>query len=403
MLTLDDFRKIVPDEKLSEIYYRARRLYGKHIVHVNATHQGGGVAEILNSLVPLMNDLGIKTGWRVLHGSLDFFEVTKSFHNGLQGHKIELTEYNKQMYNQLNENFAVFTHIDHDCVIIHDPQPLPLIKSYKKHGPWVWRCHIDLSEPNEELWDYLLGFLIKYDQVVVSSEKYLKADLPIDQMIIPPAINPLTMKNKEIPADTIRNWVKKAGIPTDKPLLTQVSRLDPWKDPEGVLDVFNLVKERCDCRLVFCYNLAADDPEGLRIYRRVREKADKYVQKGEVVFVEGNNELLVNSVQRFSDVIIQKSVREGFCLAVTEAMWKGKPVVASQVGGIPLQIVEGENGYLADPKDIEGFAEKIVHLLRNAPEAEHLGKNARETVRKKFLTTRLLSDYLNMLNSVINK
>jgi len=402
MLRLEDFRTIVPDETLAEIYKRARGLYGKHIVHINSTSQGGGVAEILYSLVLLMNDVGISTGWRILHGSPDFFNITKKFHNALQGAKLNLSEQKKALYLQVNEHFSKFTHLHHDCVIVHDPQPLPLIRSYKKTQPWIWRCHIDLTNPNRQLWDFLKGFLLKYDQIVISSEKYIKDDLPVDQRIMCPAINPLTLKNKELDEKTILKYIKKAGIPTDKPIITQVSRLDPWKDPEGVLDVFARVREKVDCRLVFCYNLASDDPEGVQMYSKVHRKAKKFENNGDVLFVLGNNDILVNSIQRFSSVVIQKSIKEGFCLAVTEALWKGTPVVASNVGGLPAQIEDSKSGFLLSPMDIDGFAERIIYLLKNPGEGQKLGQCARETVRQKFLITRLLSDYLYMLNAVLN-
>ncbi|MHC4619518.1 MAG: glycosyltransferase [Planctomycetota bacterium] len=402
MLSLESFRHIVPDERLAEIYARARNLYGKHIVHINSTYQGGGVAEILYSLVLLMNDVGIRTGWRILHGSPDFFDITKKFHNALQGASLNLSEMKKRLYLQVNANFAKFTHLEHDCVIVHDPQPLPIINSYVKRQPWIWRCHIDLTGPHAALWDFMKGFLLKYDQIAVSSEKYFKQDLPVDQRLMFPAINPLNLKNKELPEKTIQKYIKKAGIPTDKPVITQVSRLDPWKDPEGVIDVFALVRQKVDCRLVFCYNLASDDPEGMQMHAKVQRKANKFLKSGDILFVLGNNDILVNSVQRFSNIIIQKSTKEGFCLAVTESLWKGKPVVASNVGGIPGQIEDGRNGFLLEPKDIAGFADRIVHLLKNPNEADHLGQNATETVRQKFLITRLLSDYLDMLNAIMS-
>jgi len=401
MLRLEDFRHIVPDETLAEIYAKARRLYGKHIVHLNATYQGGGVAEILYSLVLLMNDAGIDAGWRILHGSQEFFEITKSFHNALQGAKLNLSQRKKRIYLQVNENFSKFSHLDHDCIIIHDPQPLSIIQSYRKSQPWIWRCHIDLTNPHKELWDFLKGFLLKYDQIVVSSEKYFKDDLPVDQRLMLPAINPLSQKNKDISEKTMMEHITKAGIPTDKPIITQVSRLDPWKDPEGVIDVFKLVRQKVDCRLIFCYNVASDDPEGMRMYNKVLRKANKLYKNGHIIFVVGNNETLVNAVQRFSDVIIQKSTKEGFCLCVTEALWKGTPVVASNVGGIPSQIKDGENGFLLAPKDTEGFADRIIHLLKNPDDCKAIGQKAKETVRQKFLITRLLSDYLYMLNSII--
>jgi trehalose synthase len=401
MLRLEDFRTIVPDKTLAEIYARARGLYGKHIVHINSTYQGGGVAEILYSLVLLMNDVGIDTGWRILHGSPDFFNITKKFHNALQGANLNLSEQKQRLYLQVNENFARLTHLNHDCVIVHDPQPLPLIRSYRKRQPWIWRCHIDLTDPHDQLWEFLKGFLLKYDQIVVSSERYFKEDLPVDQRLMCPAINPLNLKNKELSEKTILKYVEKARIPTDKPVITQVSRLDPWKDPEGVLEVFKRVKEKVDCRLLFCYNLATDDPEGVQMYTKIQRKAQKLVDSGDVLLVVGNNDILVNSIQRFSSVIIQKSIKEGFCLCVTEALWKGKPVVASNVGGIPSQIEDGKNGFLLEPNDTDGFAERIAFLLKNPKEGQKLGRQAKETVRQKFLITRLLSDYLDMLDSII--
>ncbi|MBN1359283.1 MAG: glycosyltransferase [Sedimentisphaerales bacterium] len=401
MLRLDDFRHIVPDDTLAEIYARARTLYGKHIVHLNATYQGGGVAEILYSLVMLMNDVGIEAGWRILHGSQEFFEITKSFHNALQGARLNLSERKKRVYRRVNEDFARFTHLDHDCVIVHDPQPLALIRSYKKRQPWIWRCHIDLTRPHEELWDFLKGFVLKYDQVVMSSETYFKDNLPVDQRLMYPAINPLSLKNIQISDKAIADQLAKAHVPMDKPLITQVSRLDPWKDPEGVIDVFKIAKEQVDCRLVLCYNVASDDPEGLLMYKKVQRKANKMLDTGDVLLVVGNSEKLVNAIQTFSSVIIQKSTKEGFCLAVTEAMWKGTPVVASNVGGIPAQIIDGKNGYLLEPRDNEGFADRIVHLLQDPDAGRELGRQARETVREKFLITRLLSDYLDMLNSIM--
>ncbi|MBN1125396.1 MAG: glycosyltransferase [Sedimentisphaerales bacterium] len=402
MLRLDEFRGIVEDDVLAEIYKRARHLYGKHVIHLNATYQGGGVAEILYSLVLLMNDVGLEAGWRILHGSQEFFEVTKSFHNALQGADLNLTESKKRLYCQVNQTFSHFTHLHHDCVIIHDPQPLALIQPYQKVQPWIWRCHIDLTNPHKGLYDYLKGFILKYDQIVVSSENYLKSDLPVDQRIMFPAINPLSQKNRDISDKVMKKWIDKAGIPTDKPLITQVSRLDPWKDPEGVIDIFRRVREKVDCRLLFLYNVASDDPEGLRMYNKVLRKANSMVKKGQVLFVVGNNETLVNAVQRFSDVIIQKSTREGFCLAVTEALWKNAAVVASKVGGIPIQIDDGVDGFLVEPLDYDGFAERIIYLLTHPKERKQLGLRAHEKVRRNFLITRLLSDYLDMLNAVMN-
>jgi len=395
--SIEDYIDVVGDQVISNIHKKAAKLYEKHICHINSTFLGGGVAEILGSLVPLMNSVGIDAGWRTLHGNPSFFDVTKKFHNALQSGGINLTSMKKNLYLQTNQDFAVYTHLDHDCIIVHDPQPLPLIKFFKKRQPWVWRCHIDLSSPHPELWDFIKRYLLKYDIIIVSSEKFKKFDLPVEQRVISPAINPFSLKNMELSQKDILKYIKKSGIPVDKPIITQVSRMDPWKDPEGVLEVFQMVKEKVDCRLLYCYNMATDDPEGIEIHNRVYRKAKKLAEKGEVLFVLGNNDVLVNAIQRFSTVIIQKSTKEGFCLAVTEALWKGKPVVATTAGGIPNQIIDGENGFLVDPYDFKGCAERIVQLLKEPGLAAEMGKKAKEHVRENFLITRLLRDYLDLL------
>jgi len=400
MRSLDDYSEIVGDEVLSSIYRKARKLTGKHLLHINATYQGGGVAEILGSVVVLMNDIGIDTGWRILHGPPDFFAITKKFHNALQGEPINLTEIKKRLYIRANEDFSVFTHIDHDYVVVHDPQPLPLIKYYAKKQPWIWRCHVDLSTSNNAVWDFLKKFILRYDMVIISSEKYKRKDLPVEQRIIHPAIDPLTPKNMEISQADISKYLKKFGIPRDKPIITQISRFDKWKDPEGVIQVFKLVKKKVDCRLVLCGSMAADDPEGWMIYERVERKAKDWIENKDVILITSENSILVNALQRTSAVIIQKSTREGFGLTVTEALWKGTPVVTSNLGGIPLQIIDGENGFLVEARDKKGFAERIIQLLEKPDLAQEMGKKGKEIVRKNFLITRIISDYLDLLNDM---
>lgn len=401
MKSLDDYSEIVGDQVLSSIYRKARRLTGKHILHINATYQGGGVAEILGSVVVLMNDIGIDTGWRILHGTPDFFAITKKFHNALQGAPINLTEIKKRLYIRANEDFSMFTHIDHDYVIVHDPQPLPLIKYYAKKQPWIWRCHVDLSTSNNAIWDFLKKFILRYDMMIISSEKYKREDLPVEQRIIQPAIDPLSPKNMEISQGDISKYLKKFGIPRDKPLITQISRFDKWKDPEGVIQVFKLVKKKVDCRLVLCGSMAADDPEGWMIYEKVERKAKDLIENKDVILITSENSILVNALQRVSAVIIQKSTKEGFGLTVTEALWKGTPVVSSNIGGIPLQVTDGENGFLVEVGDKKGFAERIIQLLKNPELAEQMGKKGKEIVRKNFLITRIISDYLDLLNDMI--
>jgi len=339
--------------------------------------------------------------WRILRGTPDFFTITKKFHNALQGDSINLTEIKKRIYVQTNEEFSSYCHIDHDCVIIHDPQPLPLIKFYKKRQPWIWRCHIDISNPNKQLWEFLKGFILRYDAVIISSEKYGRRDLPVEQRVIYPAIDPLSPKNMEISSEIVHKYLRKFGIPADKPLIVQISRFDKWKDPEGVIEIFKLVKEKIDCRLVLCGSMATDDPEGWTVYERVRRKARRLIERKEVLLITSENNILVNALQRSSAVVIQKSIKEGFGLTVTEALWKEKPVVASNVGGIPAQIENGVNGFLANPYDIGGFADRIVQILTNPSLAREVGKRGREVVRKKFLITRLLLDYLELLNDII--
>ena len=399
--TIEDYIDVVGEQVIAAIHRRARRLYDRHVFHLNSTFQGGGVAEILSRVVPLMNDAGIDMGWRILHGNPAFYDVTKKFHNALQGGDVEITADDRKLYLEVNEEFASYTHIDHDFVFVHDPQPLPMVRFCAKQQPWVWRCHIDLTEPHAELWKFLKMYLLRYDLVIVSSEGYRKNDLPIEQRVVCPAIDPLSLKNRRQGADEVRSYAREQGIPTDKPIIMQVSRMDPWKDPEGVLDVFMKVREKVDCRLVFCYNLASDDPEGISIYDRVQAKVHESGLSKDVLFVLGNNDNLVNAMQTLATVIIQKSIREGFCLTVTEAMWKAKPVVATTAGGIPSQIADGENGFLVDPHDLDGCADRVVEILKNPSLGEKLGNAGRESVRQNFLTPRLMTDYLDIILELV--
>lgn len=401
MSCLEDYRKIVGDGVMSEITRAARRLYGKRILHINSTYYGGGVAEMLYSLVPLLNDVGIEADWRILRGTPEFFTITKKFHNAIQGGPVNLTEMKKLLYVQNNQDFALYCKIDADCVVIHDPQPLPLIRFYKKRQPWVWRCHVDLTSPNPELWEYLKGFILRYDHVIVSDERYKKSDLPVDSSVIHPVIDPLSTKNRDIPQSLISQTLRKHGIPTDKPLILQVSRFDKWKDPLGVIEVYKKVKEQFDCRLVLCGSMAPDDPEGLIIYQKVQQRANAYLKKGEIVFLTQEDSILVNSLQRVSAVVLQMSTREGFGLTVTEALWKEKPVVATKVGGIPLQIVDGQTGYLVEPQDYEAAAERVAHLLKHPDLARQMGANGKEYVRRNFLVTRHLLDEIRLFNELL--
>jgi len=396
-LSLNDYKDIIGEESIENIYQEATSLSDKHVEHVNSTFYGGGVAEILNSLTLLMNDVGIKTGWRLLKGNPDFFNVTKKFHNSLQGEDIVLSENKKRVYLETNEVNSIIMHIKSaDCIIIHDPQPLPLINFYKKTQSWIWRCHIDLSEPNKVLWDYLKQFIVKYDSVIVSMEKYRKDDLDKPHEIIAPSIDPLTTKNKFISDPDVKSYLSRFNIELDKPIISQISRFDKWKDPLGVINAFKIVKKEIDCKLVLLGSMASDDPEGDTIYNNIMElvKSDK-----DIIVINFADDYLVNCLQRASDVVIQKSLKEGFGLTVTEALWKGTPVVAGNVGGIPLQVIDGKNGYLVN--NVEECADRVVKLLKNKKLREEMGKLGIEHVKNNFLITRHLMDYIRLLKGMM--
>ncbi|MEA1925061.1 MAG: glycosyltransferase [Candidatus Altiarchaeota archaeon] len=393
---LDKYRDVVSDDVVDLIHEESSKLSDKHIVHINSTYEGGGVAELLKSIVPLMNDAGIKTGWRILFGSFGFYQITKEFHNALQGGELNLNTEKKREYEEINENNATFMHLDHDCVIIHDPQPLPLIKFIEKKQPWIWRAHMELSNPSQLLLSYLQQFITGYDSIVVSKESYrLPYDSP--QRIIHPSIDPLSLKNRDMKDDAVSKLLSEFGIDRDKPIISQISRFDRWKDPSGVMKVFDLVKKKIDCRLVLLGSTALDDPEGEGIYYKLLKQMNKYE---DVYVISQANDALVNAVQRASSVVLQKSLREGFALTVSEALWKKTPVVASNVGGIPLQVRDGFNGYLVEPSDYKQCADRVIKLLLNPENAREMGLNGREYVRDNFLITRHLLDWIRYLKEI---
>ena len=402
MATLEEYRSIVGDDVIAEIYKTARPLYGKRVLHVNSTYYGGGVAEMLHSIVPLLNAAGVEADWRTLRGTPEFFAITKKFHNAIQGESIHMTEIKASLYVENNRDFAAYCKIDADCVFIHDPQPLPLIRFYRKAQPWLWRCHVDLSHPNEALWDFLKGFILAYDGIIVSDEQYVREDLPVSYSIIDPAIDPLSTKNRDIPDELIQRTLAKYGVPVDKPLITQISRFDKWKDPAGVIEVFKLVRKECDCRLVLCGSMATDDPEGWDLFEKTRALAGSMLDNKDVMLITAEDNILVNALQRSSNVILQKSLREGFGLTVTEALWKAKPVVASNVGGIPRQMIDNSPGYLVDPHDTAGWAERICHLLNHERIARTMAEMGKEHVRKNYLITRHVIDDLRLLSKVLS-
>jgi len=399
MANLDDYRKIVGDKKINEIIKEAKPLKGKYIVHVNSTFYGGGVAEILDSLVYLMNQVGIKAGWRLLKGHCSFFEITKSFHNGSQGANIKLTPKIKKVYEEANRHNSIFMHLEkNDAIIIHDPQVLPLIKFYKKQQPWVWRCHIDITKPNKKLWNYLKNFINLYDEMIISDSRYRKKDIKVPQTIIMPSIDPLNEKNKKLSPQKIKSILSELGIKFNKPIISQISRFDIWKDPCGVIEVFKKVKKKTDCQLILLGNSATDDPEGLKIYYEVAKKAKK-IKDVTLLLNVNNNDLVVNALQRVSEVVLQKSIREGFALTVSEALWKGTPVIGGNVGGIPNQVIDGKNGYLVN--NIEECADRTIKLLKDDRSRKKMGKYAHEFVKENFLITRHLLDYIKLLKRVM--
>jgi len=389
--TIHDYIPFIGEEKVGQIRQKAKEVQGLHVANVNSTYYGGGVSQLLSSLTLLMNSVGVKTGWRVLHGSPDFFSVTKKIHNALQGGDINLSERKKHLYETLVYENAIRNHLDHDLVIIHDPQPLPLITHYRKKSPWVWRCHIDLSNPHQQVWDYLVPFIEKYDAVILSSRDYAQ-NIKTPQLFFMPAIDPFTINNRELPQHEIEERLRHYHIPTDLPIVTQISRFDRWKDPEGVIKAFKLARKEVDCTLVMLGNVATDDPEGAEVYNTLSG-----YREDRIIILTVQDGALVNALQRKAAVVVQKSIQEGFGLTVTEAMWKGAAVIGGNTGGIRHQIEDGVNGFLVS--SIEETAERIVKLIRDKYLKEQLGQKARETVRQHFLMTRLLEQYLDLFNS----
>lgn len=400
-LSLDDYTEIVGEREIHEIRTLAENLAGKSVVHVNSTSFGGGVSEILHRLVPLMKDVGINVEWKVIMGGKEFFNVTKTFHNALQGKEILLTEEMKKVYLQHNELNAKLLSLDYDYVVIHDPQPLAIINYYgEKNGKWIWRCHIDMSKPNEELLSFLTPFLAKYDAFIFSLKDYVKGPLEERNVaIITPSIDPLSDKNKPLPESQVLATLERYDIDPNKPILTQVARFDPWKDPLGVIDAYRKVKKRMpEVQLLLITSMAPDDPEGWVYYERTARYAGKDYDIHLLTDLIGVGNLEVNAFQRATDVALLKSIREGFGMTVTEALWKGVPVVGGNVGGIPLQVIDGITGFLVNT--VEETAKKTLYLLRNPGETKEMGKRGREHVLRNFLITRHLKNYLSLFNQL---
>lgn len=389
---VEDYEPFIGSEIVERILRKTREFHGFRIVNFNSTFYGGGVAELLSGMTLLMNSVGIKAEWRVIQGRPDFFNITKKMHNALQGADINLSELKTSIFEEVNFENAVRNRIDHDMVLVHDPQPLALIEHFSKKCPWVWRCHIELSNPHGPLWEYLTRFIEKYDAVILSHEEY-QQKLPTPQLFCMPAIDPFSIKNKELTEAEMNDRLGEYKIPVDLPLVVQVSRFDRWKDPLGVVEAFKLAQKEVDATLVLLGNFATDDPEGARVYE------DLASIRGERILVlpNGDDTALVNTLQRRAAVVLQKSLREGFGLTVAEAMWKGTPVIGGNVGGIRSQIEDGANGFLVS--SVEDAAQRIVQLLRDEKLREQMGRKARQTVASRFLLTRYLEEYLDLFGA----
>lgn len=421
-MKIEMYVPIVGNEEVEEIKALGEDLKGRELLHINSTYVGGGVAELLKSLVPLMNDVGLKTEWKTIVGDKEFFDVTKSFHNALHGAELEITQRMMDKYLTTNLNNVELLDLSKDYVFVHDPQPAALIQ-FRKGGKWVWRCHIDISAPSKGVWDFLAKFVSKYDAIVVHLPEYKRPDLQKPQFVIPPSIDPLSEKNIELPTSYIEKVLRKYDLDPELPIITQVSRFDKLKDPLGVLKAFELAKRgistldfrglldrntfafdlfrtlqcKVSLQLVLVGGSATDDPEGEKIYYEVFKKAidDRNVH---VLMLPPDAHREINAIQRGSTILIQKSIREGFGLTVTEGMWKGKPVIGGKTGGIKYQILDGETGFLVST--VSEAAERIMYLIKNPQIRRAMGNKAKEHVRRNFLVTRHLKDYLNLLRVI---
>lgn len=397
--SLDAYTPIVGEEAIAEIRALARDLKGARVLHINATAYGGGVAEILHTLVPLMRDVGLEAHWQVMLGEPHFFEVTKAFHNALQGMPLELDPGMTDLYLQTNQTNAALLDGEYDFIMVHDPQPAALRYFDHSNGKarWIWRCHIDTSTPNQQFWNFLRPtYLDLYHAAVFTLERFAPPDLGVSKIVvIPPSIDPLSPKNMAMDIAEAKAMVARLGVDPSRPLMVQVSRFDPWKDPLGVIDAYRKVKREIPgVQLALVGSMAADDPEGVRLYARALRRAGEDFDINVLSNWDGVHDREVNAFQTAAEVVIQKSIREGFGLTVTEALWKGKPVIGGNVGGIPLQVIEGETGFLVE--SVEECARRALALLRQPELAKEMGEKAREHVRRNFLSPRHLRDYLRL-------
>jgi trehalose synthase len=394
MSLLDDYREVVPKGTINFLKCLAEQVKGKRVLHINSTKLGGGVAEILRSLLPLLQDIGMDARWEVISGTEEFFGTTKAFHNALQGQEQHISQEMLQTYREVNRQNARHLSFDADYVIIHDPQPAALIERKSPQGKWIWRCHIDISRPQWRVWSFLRQFVVKYDAAIFSLPRFAQR-LPIPQFLIYPSIDPLSDKNRELSSTEQAQILKRLNIPLDKPTLLQVSRFDRFKDPLGVIQAYRLVKKHHDIQIILAGGEAADDPEGAIVLSEVREAArnDPDIH---VLLLPPDANLEINALQRAATIVLQKSLREGFGLTVAEAMWKGKPVIGGFTGGITVQLVYGVTGFTVN--STEGTAFRVHYLLDNPEVMAKVGEDAREYVRRNFLITRHLGDWLALMS-----
>jgi trehalose synthase len=389
---------ISPKGDLLLLQMLGEKLNKRSFLHINSTREGGGVAEILQRMIPIMNELGIDARWEVIEGDSKFFDITKKIHNALQGNPEDITEDMWRYHFQVNKRNAEKISLEADAILIHDPQPTALIE-FKKTGSWIWRCHIDLSNPQKKVSDYLCRYCQRYDAAIFSVSKFARS-MGIDEFIVSPSIDPISEKNRELTEEEIDEIFNKFQIPKDRPIILQVSRFDRFKDPLGVIKAFRTVKKYNDCILVLAGSPATDDPEGDAVLNEVKEYTandpDIYI-----LLLPPFSDKDINALQRAATVILQKSLKEGFGLTVSEAMWKGKPVIGGAVGGIPLQIIHGVTGFLVH--SVEGAAFRIRQLLNNPEMSKRMGEKGREFVRKNFLITRQIRDYLLIWYFLENK
>jgi trehalose synthase len=403
---LDDYSEVVEPGTLERIRELAEPLRGARVLHLNATAYGGGVAELLATHVALLQDIGIDAEWQVIHGSDEFFAVTKTVHNGLQGADVEWTQQMERIYLERVLDNALLLEGDWDFVVVHDPQPAALPNYVRAQGlspndtRWIWRCHIDLTDANPQVFEFFRPFIEQYDASVWTMPQFVPATLDTAGVVFaPPCIDPLSVKNLDLPEPFVDEIVKQYGVRVRDPLMVQVSRFDPWKDPIGVIEAYRIVQEEIpDVQLLLAGSMATDDPEGFHYWELANEAraGDKNVHLLSNIQQVGN--VQINAFQRAAEVVLQKSLREGFGLTVSEGLWKSRPVIGGRCGGITLQIDEGTNGYLVD--DVATAAKRTIDLLRDPERANEMGAAGRELVRRNFLSTRELEDWLRLFTGL---